>query len=113
MKRELPVILKQDTYQVMNEYCMLKDMYVLQAIVTGLIPVREPVPNQDTVGSGIDNTHDRHYRDNTGQSIEIKQVEYNQRMFSEYCNLSGYCVLLCVFCCYRYLTSYSVGSCLY
>ena len=76
MKRELPVILKQDGYQVMNEYCMSKDLYVLQALVTALIPVQEPVPNQVTVGSGIENTHDSHFQDNAGQSIEIEQVEY-------------------------------------
>ena len=38
-------------FHVVISYCfemLLKDLYVLQALVTALIPVRELVPNQDT-----------------------------------------------------------------
>ena len=45
----------------MNEYCIC--MFYKPLLLLSFHAVREPVPNQDTVGSGIENTHDRHYRD--------------------------------------------------
>ena len=64
----------------------------------------DPVSNMDGVLKPVtsvnpDNMPPTPLKPNAGQSIEIKQVEYNHRMFSEYFNLSGYYVLLCVFCC--------------